>query len=142
MNAKFRIAFTAAWFVLPLGSAQAQSGICDRACLEGMTSAYLAALAAHEPGRLPVAPGVKYAENDQPLPLGAGEWQIAGPAGKYRHVFADPQAGQVAAITTITEHGLAIYAVRLKIQNGKIRMGIVRAKPFQFVKNFPPTTAS
>ena len=108
MNATFRIAFTAAWSVLALGSAQAQSGRCDRPCLEGMISAYLTALAAHEPGRLPIAPGVKYAENDQPLPLGAGEWQIAGPPGKYRHVFADPQSGQVAAITTITEHWVGL----------------------------------
>ncbi len=84
-------------------------------------SAYLTALAAHDPGRLPVAPGVKYAENDQPLPLGAGEWQIAGSPGNYRHVFSDPETGQVAAITTITEHGVrAIYVVRLKVENGKV----------------------
>jgi len=121
MNATSKMAVTAAWSVLALGSAQAQSGHCDRACLEGMISTYLTALAAHEPGRLPAAPGVKYAENDQPLPLGAGEWQIAGSPGKYRHVFADPESGEVAAITTITEHGVgAIYVVRLKVEHGKI----------------------
>jgi hypothetical protein len=102
-----------------LVSVQAQSRNCDRACLEGMISTYLTVLAAHEPGRLPVTSGVKYVENDQPLLLGTGEWQIAGPPGKYRHVFADPQSGQVAAITTITEHGVgAIYVVRLKVENG------------------------
>ncbi|MBV8902430.1 MAG: hypothetical protein JOZ22_02245 [Acidobacteriia bacterium] len=86
-----------------------------------MISVYLGALAAHDPGHLPTAPGVRYAENDQVLPLGKGEWQIAGPAGRYRHVFSDPQSGQVAAITTITEHGMgAIYVVRLKVENGKI----------------------
>src|SRR5215831_18683455 len=119
MNARFRIAVTAAWSVSALVSAQAQSKSCDRVCLEGMISTYLTALAAHEPGRLPVTSGVKFVENDQPLPLGTGEWQIAGPPGKYRHVFADPQSGQVAAITTITEHGVgAIYVVRLKVENG------------------------
>jgi hypothetical protein len=121
MSAKLTIALTAAWSLLALGPVQAQSVHCDRTCLEGMISTYLTALAAHEPGRLPVAPGVKYAENDQPLRLGAGEWQIAGPPGKYRHVFSDPQSGQVAAITTITEHGVrAIYVVRLKLESGKI----------------------
>jgi hypothetical protein len=86
-----------------------------------MVSTYLTALAAHDPGKLPATPGVKYAENDQVLPLGKGEWQIAGPAGKYRHVFSDPRSEQVGAITTITEHGVAaIYVVRLKVQNGKI----------------------
>ena len=121
MNVTFRIAFTAAWLALALGSAQAQDVRCDRSCLEGMISTYLTALAAHDPARMPAAPGVRYAENDQVLPLGAGEWQIAGPAGKYRHIFADPQSGQVAAITTITEHGVgAIYAFRLKVENGQI----------------------
>src|ERR1700742_4330109 len=121
MNAKFGVAFAAASFVVAAGSAQAQSGRCDRTCLEGMISTYLTALAAHEPGRLTVAPGIRYAENDQLLPLGSGEWQIAGSPGKYRHVFADPESGQVAAITTITEHGVrVIYVVRLKLDRNKI----------------------
>jgi len=121
MDVKFRIAFTAAWSIVALGSAQARNGPCDRTCLEGMMSAYLTALAAHDPGRIPVAPGVKYAENDQPLPLGAGEWQVAGPPGRYRHMFADPKSGQVAAITTISEHGTRlIYVARLKVEHGKI----------------------
>src|SRR5215831_9844157 len=94
---------------------------CDRSCLEGVVSEYLNALVAHDPSRLKVTPGVKYAENDQIMPLGKGEWQIVGALGKYRHVFADPQNGQVAAITTITEHGVgAIYAIRLKVENGKL----------------------
>ena len=121
MNAKFGVAFAAASFVVAAGSAQAQSGRCDRTCLEGLISTYLTALAAHEPGRLTVAPGIRYAENDQLLPLGSGEWQIAGSPGKYRHVFADPESGQVAAITTITEHGVrVIYVVRLKLDRNKI----------------------
>ncbi len=120
MNAECRIAL----LLLALSSASAQvtqSNRCDRACLEGMMSGYLTALAAHDPSRLAVTPGVKYAENDQPLALGKGEWQVAGAAGKYRHVFSDPDTGQVAAITTITEHGVAaIYVVRLKVEKGKI----------------------
>ncbi len=121
MNAKFTIALAITWFLVAAGSAEAQSGRCDRTCLEGMISTYLTALAAHEPGRLPAAPGVRYAENDQVLPLGSGEWQIAGSPGKYRHVFADPESGQVAAITTITEHGVpVIYVVRLKVDRNRI----------------------
>lgn len=114
-----RIVFTAALPLLALVSARAQS--CDRTCLEGMLSNYLTALAAHDPGRLPLATNVKYVENDQPLALGTGEWQVAGAPGKYRHVFADPKTGQVAAITTIMEHAVrVIYVVRLKLANGKI----------------------
>lgn len=121
MTIRLRIAIAAALPLFTLAPAQAQSAPCDRACLEDMISNYLTALAAHDPGRLALAPGVKYVENDQPLALGTGEWQVAGPAGKYRHVFADPQGGEVAAITTIMEHAVrVIYVVRLKLANGKI----------------------
>jgi len=89
--------------------------------LEGVVSDYLNALVAHNASRLKVTPGVKYAENDQILPLGKGEWQIAGSLGKYRHMFSDPRNQQVAAITTITEHGVgAIYAIRLKVEKGRL----------------------
>jgi hypothetical protein len=121
MTFRLRIAFITVLPLLALVSARAQNSPCDRTCLEGMISNYLAALSAHDPGSLPVAPGVKYVENDQPLALGTGEWQVAGPAGKYRHIFSDPQRGEVAAITTIMEHSVrVIYVVRLRLANGKI----------------------
>lgn len=121
MTATFRFTLITAASLLPIIPAHAQTGRCDRSCLEGMVSTYLTALSAHDPTRLPTTAHVKYAENDQILPIGTGEWQIAGPAGKYRHVFADPQTGDVAAITTLTEHGVGlIYVVRLKVENGKV----------------------
>src|SRR5215471_2048594 len=121
MNLRPKVASAAVCLLFAAVSSEAQSTNCDRACLEGMVTTYLEALAAHDPGRIPTASAVKYAENDQPLALGTGEWKIAGPPGKYRHVFADPQTGQVAAITTFTEHGVAaIYVVRLKVQNNRI----------------------
>jgi hypothetical protein len=112
-----RITSPAVWLVLALSSTQAKPGTaCDRTCLEGLISDYLNALAAHDPGNLPVTPDVKYVENDQVLELGTGEWLVAGPPGKYRHTFADPEAGQVAVITTITENNTsAIYIVRLRV---------------------------
>ena len=58
MNASLRIAVTAAWSIVAVGSAHAQSPRCERTCLEGMVSTYLTALAAHDPGRLPTTPGV------------------------------------------------------------------------------------
>jgi len=120
INRNFRAALLAA-SALFAWTGEAQNVSCDRACLEGFVSSYLAALSAHDPARLQTTPNVRYAENDQILPLGKGEWQVAGPAGKYRHVFSDPQTGEVSAITTLTENGVAaIYVVRLKIENGKI----------------------
>ncbi len=120
------MAFTAVWFLQgALGSVYAQAAptSCNRTCLEGFMSDYLNALAAHDPQRLPTTSEVLYGENDQILPLHAktGEWAVAGASGKYRHVFSDPQAGQVAAITTIMENGAEIiYIVRLKVEDGKI----------------------
>ncbi|KAH8884916.1 hypothetical protein GQ53DRAFT_829301 [Thozetella sp. PMI_491] len=85
-------------------------------------SDFLDALAAHDPSRLSFTSGVKYVENYQFLPLGLGLWAVASSPGKYRHVFADPEAGQVGAITTIKENDTrVIYIVRLKIDtDGRI----------------------
>ncbi|PMD29099.1 hypothetical protein L207DRAFT_574504 [Hyaloscypha variabilis F] len=112
----------AAAVALLLGPLHAQAGACNRTCLEGQMSDYLTALAAHDPSPLPLAPFVLYTENDQVIPIGNGEWQVVSSLGNYRHVFSDPQSGQVAAITTITENGMgAIYIARLKIDSGGIR---------------------
>ncbi|KAI5922457.1 hypothetical protein F4810DRAFT_673850 [Camillea tinctor] len=93
---------------------------CDRSCLEDVLSEYFTALTSNDPSRLPTTPDVKYVENDQIIPLGSGLWPIAGSQGKYRHLFADPQSGNVAAITTITENGVqAIYVVRLKVEEDR-----------------------
>jgi hypothetical protein len=114
-------AFVVAASVL-LRSVQAQDAACNRTCLEGVMSDYLNAFAAHDPSPLSLAPFLLYIENDQVIPIGIGEWVVVGSIGNYRHVFSDPQAGQVAAITTITENGAGtIYIVRLKVANRVIR---------------------
>ena len=94
---------------------------CDRACLEGLVGKYLTALAAHDPSLLPVGKTFRFSENDQPLQLGQGTWVSVSGLGGYRHVFADPEAGQAAAITTVTESGTkAILDLVIKVENRKI----------------------
>ena len=94
---------------------------CDRACLEGLVGKYLAALVAHDPSKLPAGKSLRFIENDQPLQLGQGTWVSVSAIGAYRHVFADPQGGQAAAITTVTENGArAILDLRLKVENQRI----------------------
>ncbi len=89
---------------------------CDRACLEGLVDQYLAALAAHDPSRLPLAKSVKYTENGQMLKLGDGIWGPAGSQGGYRLIVADPEAGQVGCLTVVEENGHpAIVGLRLKV---------------------------
>ena len=112
----------AAWAVIALvwGPAQAASA-CDRACLTGFTDQYLAALAAHDPKRVPAAADLRFTEDGAPMALGDGLWQTIGKLGPFRLDFADVQAAQAGAIVTVEENGaIALMAVRLKVQGGKI----------------------
>jgi len=94
---------------------------CDYACLTGFVDQYLAALAAHDPSRLPVAPHVKFTENTIPLKLGDALWGTISGLGTYKIYFADPQAGQVGCEVTIRENGTpAIFVLRLKVVDRKI----------------------
>jgi hypothetical protein len=94
---------------------------CDRACLEGVMNQYLSALAARDPKRLPLSADVRYTENDQPMDLGDGFWKTVESVGNYKHIFADPEAGQVVFMGTMHEAGKPLLmSVRLGIQLGRI----------------------
>src|SRR5437588_9468034 len=68
---------------------------CNRACLENVLNQYLDAVVAHDPKRLPLSEDVKYTENDQLMDVGDGFWKTAEGIGNYKHIFADPEFGQV-----------------------------------------------
>ena len=94
---------------------------CNRACLENLVDQYLAALVAHDPRRLPVSADVKYTENDQLMELGDGFWKTVQGLGNYKHIFADPEFGQVAYMGTMREAGAPmLMSVRLRIELGRI----------------------
>ncbi len=94
---------------------------CNRACLEDVVNQYLAALVAHDPRRLPLSADVMYTENDQRMNVGDGFWKTAEGIGNYKHIFADPEFGQVAFMGTMREAGAAILmSLRLRIQLGRI----------------------
>jgi hypothetical protein len=94
---------------------------CDRACLEDVVNQYLAALVAHDPKRLPLSADVRYTENDQLMNIGDGFWKTVESAGNYKHIFADPEFGQVALMGTMHEGGTPILmSLRLRIQLGRI----------------------
>ena len=107
----------------PRASAQPteSQAACDRACLEGVMNRYLDAMVAHNPSQAPLAPDVKYAQDNVRLKIGQALWASATARGKYIHDFADPERGDVGAITVIYENGVgAILIVRLKVQGGLI----------------------
>jgi hypothetical protein len=94
---------------------------CNRACLEDVVNQYLTALAAHDPKRLPLSADVKYTENDQVLQLGDGFWKTVEGPGNYKHIFVDPEAGQVVFMGTMHEAGKPLLmSLRLRIQLGRI----------------------
>ena len=94
---------------------------CDRACLEDVVNQYLAALVAHDPQRLPLSADLRYTENDQLMNIGDGFWKTVESAGNYKHIFADPEFGQVAMMGTMHEGGTPILmSLRLRIQLGRI----------------------
>ena len=57
------------------GSAWAQSGACNRACLEGFVDRYLDALVKHDPSAVPLAANVRFTENGQRLAIGDALWR-------------------------------------------------------------------
>src|SRR5256714_14456052 len=98
------IAAAAIFIGYPAHKADASTGPiplnCNRACLENLVDQYLAAVVAHDPKRLPLSKDVMYTENDQVIEIGDGFWKTAEGRGKYTHIFADPEFGQVAYMGT------------------------------------------
>jgi len=94
---------------------------CDRACLENLIDQYVKAVVAHDPSKLPLSEDVKYSENYQMLKVGDGFWKTAEGTGNYRHIFADPEVGQVAMMGTMREAGtLLLMSLRLRVELGRI----------------------
>jgi hypothetical protein len=100
--------------------AQAQ-GECGRACLSRLLDAYLAALKAHDPSRLPLAEHVRFTENGVPLELGDGAWRTVDEIGDYKLPFIDPEDGQAGLYGVVVEDGKPAHLmVRLKVEAGRI----------------------
>jgi hypothetical protein len=94
---------------------------CNRACLENLVDQYLAAVVAHDPKRIPVSRDVMYTENDQVMELGDGFWKTAEAVGNYKHVWVDPEFGQVALMGTMREAGVPLLiSLRLRVELGRI----------------------
>jgi hypothetical protein len=95
----------------------------DRAELYRHADAYLAALAARDPSRLPWAEHVIFTENNVQLAIGDGAWNtITAVRDSYDLKCADSKNGQVAWFGVIEERGdPAIMGLRLKVGDGGIQ---------------------
>jgi hypothetical protein len=115
--------------------------------LEDLLGEYYAALAAGDPGRLPLAADVRFTENGQHIAIGTGLWATATGAAGSRVVTVSEEAygpggtaGSVAGWGMITEGGAdgtagadALLGVRLKTTGkaiSEIETLVVRRAPF------------
>jgi hypothetical protein len=94
---------------------------CDRDCLEGIANLYVAALAAHDSARVPIADSAKFTENTVLQKPGDGAWKTATGIGTYKVIASDTSTGQVAFMGTLKEGDkTTMFAVRLKVANRRV----------------------
>jgi hypothetical protein len=99
-------------------TSRTESAVCDRACLIGITEAYLAAMAAGDASQAPVASTVRFTENTRELALGQGAWERITGVRDYRLYVADAEAGQVALYTVIDgDERPGLLALRVKVED-------------------------
>jgi hypothetical protein len=108
--------------VVVFAQQQADNGRCDRACLNALVDSYLAAVVAHDPSRVSLAPEAKFVENIVPMKPGEGLWKTASTLPTtFRIYVPDPVSGQVGFMGVMQEDGKPIQlALRLKVQKGRI----------------------
>jgi hypothetical protein len=115
-------AFLLAGALTIVGVAGQGQPACDRACLVGITDAYLAALAAHDASKAPLARGVRFTENTGVLDVGEGLWVGTSEAPTTFKIYVpDPATGQVGFFGILKEFGRpALLALRLRVQGSRI----------------------
>ena len=100
---------------------KATAAACDRTCLYGFLDAYLAAIDARNPAKLPLAKGVRFTENGVEMKFPDGMWNSVDGRGDYDLRFADEKEGQVGIYTVVTENGNpSILSLRMKVVDARI----------------------
>jgi hypothetical protein len=115
----------ACWALALLALATAPSAAlsqdCDRACLETLLDAYVEAVVARDPQRLPLAADAKFTENGQRLAVGDGLWHTATGGGGYALKLADVERGQAVLVGTIREADTpTVLVARLGVVNRRV----------------------
>jgi len=102
--------------------AHAAGAALDRAALLKLADTYLAALVAHDPGKVPLAGDVKVVENVMRIKPGEGLWKTATSAPtEFKIVVPDPVLQQVGGLVVMQSDGKpAQVGFRLKVVDGKI----------------------
>ncbi|HTY48236.1 MAG TPA: hypothetical protein VMB48_00935, partial [Steroidobacteraceae bacterium] len=113
----------AAAIVISCVASRAQAAVAlDRAQLIALADSYLAALVAHDPGRVPLAADIRSVENAKPIRPGEGLWKsaTAGPT-TFRIIVPDPYSQQVGGMVMMQSDGKPVQVgFRLEVVGGKI----------------------
>jgi hypothetical protein len=107
---------------LTAGVAQAADAMLDRAALLRLADTYLAAVVAHDPGKVPFASDAKLVENITRIKVGEGIWKTAsaGPT-QFRIFAADPVLQEVGGLVVMQNDGKMVqFGFRLKVANRRI----------------------
>jgi hypothetical protein len=87
----------------------------ERGRLKAVADEWLAALDAHDPGRLRLAPDFRYTEDGQAIAIGTGTWRTFRGREAGGHWFADPERGEIEFWGVFDEMGRqAMAAIRLR----------------------------
>jgi hypothetical protein len=94
----------------------------DRAALIKLANDYVAALVAHDAGKVPLASDLKIVENAKRIKSGEGLWKTtSGGPTEFKVVVPDTESQQVGGILMMqAENKPAEVGFRLKVVNGKI----------------------
>ncbi len=119
---KLNMCLGALTLALIAGSVQAADAVLDRAALLNLADNYLAALVAHDPGKVPLAANVKIVENVARIKPGEGLWKTAASAPtQFKIVAADPVTQEVGGLVVMQNNDKASQVgFRLKVVNGRI----------------------
>jgi hypothetical protein len=102
-------------------NARAASGVCDRACLEGILNQYLNAVVKHDPSAAPLYIAFRQTENAVVVMKGEGVWKSVTGLGKVQRRYIDTVQSSAGYFGTIEEGSeVGIATLRLKIENRKI----------------------
>lgn len=111
------------WLLALLALAQPSSGAgaCDRTCLETIAGQYREAWRMRDPSRAPIAPKVRFVENNVEMAFPDGSWSTISSEVGSPLVLSDPKTGQVGIYSAILQNDTPTYvAVRLAVKSGRI----------------------
>jgi hypothetical protein len=121
MKRLITLAGAAVALVAGTAPAQAQDKACDRACLGGMLTRFLDAVAQHNPAGAPIAIGFRQTENSRVTLPGDGIWRSFTGYGAVQRRYFDPVTGNAAFFGLVREGDkFAIASLRIRVEHRQV----------------------